>query len=101
MRSNAGSISVEFGFLLPILLFMMLAAFEFGRFGVEYTRQVSAARAGAQYAIQDQSAAADTAGITQAARDDAGDVHGLLLGASAGITVPPWLLASGHALRLS
>lgn len=73
MGSDAGSISVEFGFILPFLLMMMLGIFEFGRFGLEYTRLVNAARAGAQYAIQDQSTAADIAGITKAVRDDAGD----------------------------
>ena len=52
---------------------LAIGAFDFGRFGIEKSRITSAARAGAQFGIQDQSTAEDEDGIRQAAQNDASD----------------------------
>ncbi len=72
-RCVRGNVALEFGFLAPLLVIMVLGAFDFGRYGVGLLRVSSAARAGAQYGTLDHSAANDIANMTQYARDDAVD----------------------------
>ncbi len=65
-----GAVSIELGFVAIILATLAVGAFDFGRFGVMKTRVTSAARAGAQYGVQDLSAANDSAGMIGAALTD-------------------------------
>ena len=77
-KSTRGAVSVELAFVAIILSTLAVGAFDFGRYGIEKTRVTSAARAGAQYAVQDLSTANDSAGITAAARYDASDTNNVL-----------------------
>lgn len=77
-QAAAGSAIVEFAFLLPVLVALAVGAYDFGRWGYEQSRMESAARAGAQYGVQDQTAAIDISGMIAAARRDAGDTAGAL-----------------------
>jgi len=73
LTSQSGVVSVELAFVMSFLLVMAFGAFDFGRAGFEKMRVISAARAGAQYGIQNQSAAANVQSMIAAARDDAND----------------------------
>ncbi len=75
--ATSGSITVELALLLTVLPLLALGAYDFGRYGVEQTAMVSAARAGAQAAMQ-SGALADPTPIIEAARRDAGDLTGTL-----------------------
>ena len=70
---NSGAASVELALLAPALILLMAATWDFGRAVQESSRLAAAARAGAQYGMQSVDAAADTAAIAQAVRDDAQD----------------------------
>lgn len=70
-RARDGVVSIEMALVSIFLASLALGAFDFGRVGIEKTRVTSAARAGAQYGIQDQSYAMDTAGMATAALADA------------------------------
>jgi len=73
-----GNTAVEFGLFLPVILLVLLAAVELGRYGVEQNRIVNAARAGVQYALQGQGYAVLTNNIIAAVRADAGDASNSL-----------------------
>ena len=75
--ATSGSITVELALLLTVLPLLALGAYDLGRYGVEQTAMVSAARAGAQAALQ-SGALADPTPIVEAVRRDAGDVTGTL-----------------------
>lgn len=77
-RCSRGNVAIEFGFMVPVFLFTVLAAAELGRLGIQWATVTNAAKAGAQFGVQDQAAAANIAGMEQAARDDAGDINNLL-----------------------
>ena len=68
-----GNTAVEFGLFLPVIMLVLLAAVELGRYGVEMNRLTNAARAGMQYAIQSQGHASADQFIKDAVREDAGD----------------------------
>lgn len=68
-----GNVSIEMAFLVTFLLVLVLGAYDFGRLAMEQAGVTQAARAGAQFAVLDQANAADTAGMIQAARDEAED----------------------------
>ncbi len=76
-RCAAGNISVELALVLPILVLMALGAYDFGRAFQEKHRLAGAARAGAQYAVQN-SGSDDVAGVVQSARNDAADTANTL-----------------------
>ncbi len=76
-RCSAGNLSVELALVLPILVLMALGTYDFGRAFQEKHRLAGAARAGAQYAIQN-SGSDDVAGVIQSARNDASDAAGAL-----------------------
>lgn len=76
--NSEGNTAVEFGLFLPVLLLVLLAAVELGRYGVEMNRLTNAARAGMQYAIQGQGYAKATDFIIDAVREDAGDTNNSL-----------------------
>ncbi len=72
-RGASGNVTIEFGFLIVILVSLAIGAFDFGRLGYEKIAITSAARAGTQYGAQDMVTAGDTDGMIQAARDDIDD----------------------------
>lgn len=77
-RGASGNITIEFGFLVLILVSLAIGAFDFGRLGYRKIAITSAARAGAQYGTQDLVTAQDAAGMIQAARNDIKDTGNAL-----------------------
>jgi hypothetical protein len=76
--SDRGNVVLELAVITPVVMLLLAGGVEFGRVGMEHLRLSSAARAGAQYGIQDFSTSGDIDGIVAAARADAGDTDGLL-----------------------
>ncbi|MGF1611422.1 MAG: TadE/TadG family type IV pilus assembly protein [Kiloniellales bacterium] len=72
-RCRAGNVSLEVAFVVTVLLVLAVGAVDFGRYGLAHLTLSSAARAGAQYGIQSQASAGETAMIEQAARHDSGN----------------------------
>lgn len=70
----SGSAVVELAVVGPLLVLMVLGVADFGR--VLYTSIIlsHAARAGAQYGAQTNGTTGDTAGIEQAAEEEAADI---------------------------
>ena len=77
--NEAGQAIIEMMILLPVFLVLMIGTVEFGRLAYAYIEVADAARAGAQYGAQNRATASDTAGMQQAALNDAPDVHGITL----------------------
>ncbi len=75
--ATSGSITVELALVLTVLPLLALGAYDFGRYGVEQTSIISAARAGAQAAML-SGALADPTPVVEAVRQDAGDSTGAL-----------------------
>ena len=73
-RGSAGNVTIELALLATFLLTLVLGAYDFGRLAIEQSTVTNAARAGAQWAVLAQANASDSAGIVQAARDEADDV---------------------------
>jgi len=73
-RSVAGNVSLELALVLPFLLMLVMGAYDFGRGFTEKLRLNSAARAGAQFALQQHNLVGDDNGVIQSARNDAEDV---------------------------
>lgn len=73
-ESERGASLVEMAFLLPLLVFLLVGAIDFGRAYYLKIEIMNAARAGVQYACQSTKTAADTTGIENAATADAVDV---------------------------
>lgn len=76
-KSYAGSATVEFALLLPMMLLLVLGAVDFARLFYSAITVASAARAGVQYGAQDTTKARDTAGMQTAAVNDAADLTGV------------------------
>ena len=76
--SASGNVAVEFGFVIPVLVMIGMGAYDFGNLGLQKITVSSAALAGVQYGTQDFATAADTAGMIQAARNDANDTKNKL-----------------------
>ena len=72
-HGQSGIMSVEFAFMVPILLALALGGVDFGRYGLGLSTVASAARAGVQYGVQDQVTAYESQQMTAAARQDAAD----------------------------
>jgi len=81
--------TVELALLLPLVALVMVAAADFARVYYMSTALVSAARAGVQYGAQSTTAASDTAGMKQAALNDASNLSGLTAIASNFCECPP------------
>ncbi len=77
-RGASGSVTIEFGFVIVLLVSLAIGAFDFGRMGYQKIAVTSAARAGVQYGVQDMVTASDTSGMIQAARDDIDDTQSSL-----------------------
>ena len=73
LRDRRGNVTIEMAFLLTFLLILVMGAYDFGRLAIAQSGVTQAARAGAQFAVLDQANATDTAGMIQAARDEAED----------------------------
>jgi Flp pilus assembly protein TadG len=67
---EGGQSLVELALVIPLLLLLLVGIIEIGRFAYYSILVSNVARAGAQYGAQSLAAAADTVGITQAARND-------------------------------
>lgn len=67
---SRGQSAVELASITPILVLMLLAVVDFGRFFYVSIAVHSAARAGAQYGSQSVESAADLTGMTNAANTD-------------------------------
>ncbi len=61
---------VEFAILAPVFVLLLIGLIEVGRFAFFGILAANAARAGAQYGAQTLSTAADSVGITNAAKQD-------------------------------
>ena len=73
IRSHAGNVTIEFGFVILFMLTLAVGAYDFGNLGYQKIAITNAARAGSQYGAQDMATAEDTAGMVQAARNDIND----------------------------
>jgi len=79
---ESGSALAEIVIVLPLLVILLLALIEVGRFGNYTIMAGNAARAGVQYGAQNTITAADTTGMVNAALADAQNVAGLSATAS-------------------
>lgn len=75
-HANRGAALVEMVVIAPLLLLLLIAIVEVGRYGDYAIKVANAARAGAQYGAQ-SGAASDNTGIINAATSDAGGITGL------------------------
>jgi len=66
IRHRAGNVTIEFGFVILFMATLAVGAYDFGNLGYQKIALTSAARAGAQYGVQDQVTAANTTGMVQA-----------------------------------
>jgi Flp pilus assembly protein TadG len=76
-RCEAGQSLLELALATPVLLTMLLGAIELGRMFYLAIEVRNAARAGVAFGAQTVTYSADSAGITQAAQNDAADISGL------------------------
>jgi Flp pilus assembly protein TadG len=84
-----GQSMVELALLVPVVALVLVAAADFARVYYMSTTLVSAARAGVQYGAQSTTAASDTAGMKQAALNDASNLTGVTANASKFCECPP------------
>ena len=76
-RHDAGQALVESALVAPLLIALLIGAAELARFAYGAIEVANAARAGAQYGAQSGYTASDTAGIVNAAANDASNLTGL------------------------
>ena len=76
-RDESGSALAEIAVVLPVLVLLLIALIEVGRFGSYLIMTENAARAGAQYGAQNTITALDIAGMKASARTDAQNDAGL------------------------
>jgi TadE-like protein len=84
VRSERGSSLVELGLMLPVLGLLLFGAIDFGRAYYLSIEVTNAARAGAQFGVEN----ASSAGMQNAATSDAPDVPGITATASYGCECP-------------
>jgi Flp pilus assembly protein TadG len=93
--------AAELALLGPLLVTLVLAAVDVGRFAYFYIAVINAARAGASYAIMNNYSASTygnwTAGITQAARDEISQQVGLANATN--LTVTPLVTTDANGLK--
>ena len=76
-QRQRGLAAVEFSIVAGVLVLILLVAADYGRIFAASIAVTNAARAGAQYGIQNAGTWADLAGMQQAALNDAPDVSGM------------------------
>lgn len=81
-RGTRGSVAVEMAVATPVLLVLMMGAWDFGRAMQQRARLESAANAGVMYGARSTARSVDAAGITNAVRADANDTKNALTIAS-------------------
>lgn len=74
--SEKGQAAIEFAFIAPVLLLLLLAVADFGRVFFVSVSVNNAARAGAQYGSQSVTDAADSTGMEAAATTDGANISG-------------------------
>jgi Flp pilus assembly protein TadG len=84
-----GQSAVELALLTPVLVLVLVVAADFSRVYYMSIEAANAARAGVQYGAQSTTKASDTAGMQQAALNDASDLSGLTAIASNFCECPP------------
>lgn len=70
VRSDSGTSLIEFAIVLPVLALLLVGLIDVGRFGYYSILAANAARAGAQYGMQNLETAYDSPGIASAAEAD-------------------------------
>jgi Flp pilus assembly protein TadG len=73
-RTDAGQALVELALVLPFLILLLIGALEFGVISYAAIEVSNAAEAGALYGSQNRANAANTAGMIQAAKNDASNL---------------------------
>lgn len=76
---DIGQAFVELALVLPIFILLVVGGVEIGRLAYADIEVSNAARAGVAYAMQSSSKASDTAGIKNAAKQDALELPGLVV----------------------
>src|ERR1700720_3185186 len=84
IRAERGQSLVELGLMLPVLGLLLFGAIDFGRAYYLSIEVTNAARAGAQFGVEN----ASSAGMQNAATSDAPDVPGITATASYGCECP-------------
>ncbi len=84
----SGTAGIELGLTMPMLVLLTTGSYDFGSALYQQHRLIAAARAGVQYGIQSSSTWTDTADITTAARNDAGDTTNSLTVTATTCTCP-------------
>jgi Flp pilus assembly protein TadG len=79
-----GTALLEMALLIPIFSLLVLGIIEIGRYAELSIEVSNAARAGVQYGAQSVVTAADSTGITNAAKQDAANLSGLQVNNSQG-----------------
>ena len=82
LKSDSAQALVELAFVLPVASFLLVGTIEIGRLANTSIVVDQAARAGVQYGAQNRVTASDTAGMTNAAQQDASGISGLTVTAS-------------------
>ena len=77
VRKDSGSALVELALTVPVLLFIMIGAAELGRMAYYAIEVQNAARAAVAYGSRGETSAADTAGMTTAADNEAPNMGNL------------------------
>lgn len=75
--TQSGQALVETALVLPVLIALLIGAGEIARVAYAAIEVANAARAGAQYGVENGSSASDATGIATAASTDAANVTGL------------------------
>jgi len=88
-RAESGQALAEFALILPMFLLILLGTVDLGQLIYVVIEAASSARAAAEYGSQSAVTAADTAGMLQAAQQDAPDLTNLTVTSST-ITCACW-----------
>ena len=86
---NRGQSAVELALVAPFVVLVLVIAADFSRVFYMSIEASNAARAGVQYGAQSTTKASDTAGMQQAALNDAANLSGLTATASNFCECPP------------
>ena len=79
IHDDNGQAFVELALVLPMLILLVVGAAEIGGLAYADIEVSNAARAGVAYAMQSHTKAADNPAIRNAAKQDAPDLHGLVV----------------------